>query len=215
VNIADEGLPTLPSNLSIGVCNAIERSMEIQRKRRPHTIKEFLELLEDNSNIAAPIPTPIPAPTPVPVNEETVIGAQTVNEETVISRPTPAQPKYANSSKVTICGYTELFALNPDVKVYKGGEMVARVARKSKVEINLSEPCELKFSCNMRSARCYVKPGDYVLLSFNRVTGGLSATLTTKDNLATDMNVKKGKDSSRIVWIIIICIIMLLISGMI
>ena len=45
--IADEGLPTLPSHLSSGVRNTIERSMESQRKSRPHSIGEFLALLDD------------------------------------------------------------------------------------------------------------------------------------------------------------------------
>ncbi len=46
-NIADEGLPELPSHLSSGVRNAIERSMETQRKRRPHSMAEFVLLLND------------------------------------------------------------------------------------------------------------------------------------------------------------------------
>ena len=92
--IVDDGLPELPAHLSANVRNAIERSMEIQRKRRPHSIKEFLALLEDNNPVVVPIPTP--APTPVPVSEETVFGAPASNaadERTVVSTPAPkAQP---------------------------------------------------------------------------------------------------------------------------
>ena len=44
-DIADDGLPTLPAHLSSSVRTAIERSMEVQRKRRPHSIKEFLAYL--------------------------------------------------------------------------------------------------------------------------------------------------------------------------
>ena len=85
VNIADEGLPELPAHLSSGVRNAIERSMEIQRKRRPHSAKEFLALLDDNT------PKVAVAPTPAPVSEETVIGVQAAaaDEQTVISTPQP------------------------------------------------------------------------------------------------------------------------------
>ena len=92
--IVDEGLPELSAHLSANVRNAIERSMEVQRKRRPHSIKEFLALLEDNTPIVVPIPTP--APTPAPVSEETAFGAPASNaadERTVVSTPTPkAQP---------------------------------------------------------------------------------------------------------------------------
>ena len=58
---------------------------------------------------------------------------------------------YKDNAKVTIYGYTESFALNPNAKIYIGGKKVASVARNSKVEINISEPCELKISCNWRS----------------------------------------------------------------
>ena len=92
--IVDEGLPELPAHLSANVRNAIERSMEVQRKRRPHSIKEFLALQEDNNPIVVPIPTP--KPTPAPVSEETAFGAPASNaadERTVVSTPTPkAQP---------------------------------------------------------------------------------------------------------------------------
>ena len=88
--IVDEGLPELPAHLSANVRNAIERSMEVQRKRRPHSIKEFLALLEDNNPIVVPIPTP------APVSEETAFGAPASNaadDRTVVSTPAPkAQP---------------------------------------------------------------------------------------------------------------------------
>ncbi len=92
VNIADSGLPELPAHLSSGVRNAIERSMEIQRRRRPHSIKEFLALLEDNT------PKVAVAPTPASVGVETKIEVQTavVEEKTVISTP---QPKVESKTK--------------------------------------------------------------------------------------------------------------------
>jgi serine/threonine protein kinase len=42
--IAEDGLPKLPSKLSEGVRAAIEKSMSVNRKNRPHSINEFLEL---------------------------------------------------------------------------------------------------------------------------------------------------------------------------
>ena len=85
VNVADDGLPELPAHLSSGVCNAIERSMEIQRKRRPQSIKEFLVLLEDNS------PKVAVSPMPASVGEEIKIEVQAavVEEKIAISTPQP------------------------------------------------------------------------------------------------------------------------------
>ncbi len=48
-DISEDGLPALPSHLSTGVREAIERSMEDKRKNRPHSIKDLLILLR-NSN---------------------------------------------------------------------------------------------------------------------------------------------------------------------
>ena len=113
---------------------------------------------------------------------------------------------YANSSKVTIYGYTESYAINPKADIYLNGNLVANVCRNDKVELDITEQCELKIKCSMRSTTCTVRPGDYILLSFNRVSGALSATVTTKDRIATEINVKKGKDSTKIIWITAICI---------
>ena len=90
VNIADSGLPELPAHLSSGVRNAIERSMEFQRKRRPHSAKEFLALLEDSA------PEVVAVPTPTPISEKTAIVTPqpAVNESTVITVEAPkSEPK--------------------------------------------------------------------------------------------------------------------------
>lgn len=119
---------------------------------------------------------------------------------------------FVDSSKVTIFGYTESFAINPDVSIYKDDVQIASVRRNDKTTINITEPCELKFKSSMRTAKCFVRPGDAVVLSFNRATGSLNATVTSKGNAATEINIKKGNDSTRIIWIIIICAILLGLS---
>ena len=246
MNIADEGLPKLPAHLSSGVCNAIEHSMEIKRKRRPHSIKEFLALLGDNT------PKVVATPKSSATIEETVIGAQAavVNEQTAISTPqtkagvpkvTPrtnsidkknislktckeCSRTYSNtldtcphcgftdSPKVTIYGYTESFAIAPSVDVYIGGRRVANVKQNGIIDLMLSSPSELTFKCNMRSAKCFVHPGDAVVLSFNRVTGGLSATRTNRANAITTINENMSKDNSRWLWIVIFILIGIALS---
>ena len=59
-DIADDGLPTLPAHLSSSVRTAIEHSMEVQRKRRPHSINEFVTYLnggtkQTNNDVVATI----------------------------------------------------------------------------------------------------------------------------------------------------------------
>ena len=87
--IVDDGLPELPAHLSQGVRRAIERSMEITRKRRPHSMSEFVALLGDGNTatIPTPTPTPVAVPTPSFADEATVIGTQTstLDEKTVIT----------------------------------------------------------------------------------------------------------------------------------
>ncbi len=43
-DISEDGLPTLPSHLSVGVRRAITTAMQSRRKDRPHSIAEFIEL---------------------------------------------------------------------------------------------------------------------------------------------------------------------------
>ena len=59
-DIADDGMPELPAHLSSSVRIAIEHSMEVQRKRRPHSINEFVAHLNDgtkqtNNDVVVPI----------------------------------------------------------------------------------------------------------------------------------------------------------------
>lgn len=113
---------------------------------------------------------------------------------------------------VTILGYTETFATNPSVSIYQGETLMGTVERNEKVEFSITSPVELTFKCSFRSAKCMVSPGDWVLLSFNRTSGSLSATKSNKENYALDMNKIKGKDSSRKIWIIILSIAAILLG---
>ena len=83
--IVDDGLPELPAHLSANVRNAIERSMEIQRKKRPHSMDEFVALLDDSKKVVPIIPAP--------QSESTVIAAASANipdESTKLGEaPTP------------------------------------------------------------------------------------------------------------------------------
>ena len=122
------------------------------------------------------------------------------------------EPTAPVSNSVTIYGYTEPFAVNPAVKILKDGVEIAEVSRKGTVVIPISEPCMLDFKMSFRTTKCYVNPGDNVILSANRTTGGIEATVTTKENVTAEISNKKGKDQTRLVVTLIICAILLFLS---
>ncbi|MBQ5710058.1 MAG: hypothetical protein IIV76_01435 [Alistipes sp.] len=112
---------------------------------------------------------------------------------------------YVDVAKVTIFGYIESFVVNPDVRIYKDDIQIGRVSKGGKITLDITEPCELKFKSSIRSAKCYVRPGDAVIISFNRTTGRLSATVTKEESAKTVININKSADYTRISWVLIIC----------
>ena len=65
-DMGKDGIGELPSDLSSGVCAAIRKSMNYWKEDRPHTIKEFLEILDSKTT------TPI---VPVVANEKTTLDS--------------------------------------------------------------------------------------------------------------------------------------------
>ena len=99
--IVDDGLPELPAHLSANVRNAIERSMEIQRKKRPHSMDEFVALLGDgNTAPAAPMVNNVAATAAPSVEDEsTRFGAPLNDESTKFAEAPKAEPKRAEAPK--------------------------------------------------------------------------------------------------------------------
>ena len=88
--IADDGLPTLPSHLSSTLCNAIERSMVSQRRSRPHSVDEFLALLDggDNSSVVEPIMSPVvELDNTLIINSVTSLQDKTIIRDEILSPP--------------------------------------------------------------------------------------------------------------------------------
>jgi uncharacterized OB-fold protein len=109
--------------------------------------------------------------------------------------------KVKESSTVTILGYKEAYAVNPSVKIFINDEKVGEVGHDEQISINVETSCTLKFKCTFRSAECNVKGGDVVLLSFDRVTGSLSAIVTDAENVQTTVAETLQKDNKK--WMII------------
>lgn len=91
---------------------------------------------------------------------------------------------------ITIHGYTQWFAINPDVKVSINGKYIGKVSKGNMLQINIDTPCQLKFDCNMRSTKIDVNPDvdTDIFISWDRISGGLLATKSNSTNVITDSN---------------------------
>jgi len=78
---------------------------------------------------------------------------------------------------INIYGYTQWFAINPDVKVTINGQQVGKVSKGGLLQLQIDKPCQLKFDCNMRSAKIDVNPNidTDIYLSWDRISGCLLA----------------------------------------
>ena len=99
--IVDDGLPELPAHLSANVRKVIERSMEVQRKKRPHSMDEFVALLGDgNTAPAVPVVNNVAATAAPSVEDEsTRFGAPLNDESTKFAEAPKAEPKRAEAPK--------------------------------------------------------------------------------------------------------------------
>lgn len=114
-------------------------------------------------------------------------------------------------SPVTILGYAETFAWNPSVSIYQDGVQIGTVAHNGRIELRLPQQCELQFKFNMRSAKCIVSPGDWILLSFDRMSGRLNATLTNKYNAQPTIDQIKKNNSKWWIWCIVLNVLFLIL----
>ena len=88
-DISEDGLPTLPSHLSVGVRRAITTAMQSRRKDRPHSIAECLGLLDFVDNASE-----------MDTYSECTIPDAVVSESAVadIKKPQP-EPKWSLNNK--------------------------------------------------------------------------------------------------------------------
>ncbi len=79
---------------------------------------------------------------------------------------------------ITIHGYTQWFAINPDIKVLLNGQLVGKVGKGGTLQVNIESPCQMKFECNLRSTNLNVDPSidKDIYLSWDRISGCLLAT---------------------------------------
>lgn len=122
------------------------------------------------------------------------------------STPAPSNTLSKQYGQVMVHGYTETYAANPDVDIFIDDNIVARVGHNSMVPVYISNPCELKFKCSLsfRTTKCYAHPGDVVVLSVSRMSGKLSATLTSQSNYTNVIHSKQNEDSKNSIWVFIL-----------
>ena len=122
--------------------------------------------------------------------------------------------KTHRTTKITIHGYKESFAMNPAVKISIEGRPVGSVEKGGTTVVEIDHDCIIDFSCSVRTTRIAVKVGqkEHVMLSFNRTTGALSASTTTEETYAQDSINAKEKDKKHIFWAVIIIALILIFS---
>ncbi len=79
---------------------------------------------------------------------------------------------------INIHGYTQWFAVCPDIQILHNGQQVGKVSKGGLFQISLSAPCQLVFKCSYRSTSLIVDPSvdTDVYLSFDRISGKLYAS---------------------------------------
>lgn len=89
--------------------------------------------------------------------------------------------------KVTIVGYSERFFMNatPPVHIIKDLLKIGEVEKNGKTEIDIEKESRIVFKCNQCTCRfspCVVKPGDWVVLIYNRGVDSMLPIITDEAN---------------------------------
>lgn len=136
------------------------------------------------------------------VNPKTLNNSGTIPSITTV----PSNSSSVQHDKVMVYGYTESYAVNPDVDIFIVNNMVGKVGHNSMVPVYISKPCELKFKCSLSfgTTQCFAHPGDVVVLSLSRMSGKLSATLTSHNNYTNVIQSKQKEDSKNSMWVFIL-----------
>ena len=105
-------LTPLPSYISPSTRHAVEAAMQLLRKNRPQSVKEWLAILidEEDTNVEIDVPEPEPGPRPEPIKQLKWIAAGVVAVilvSIVIWRPwEPNQPIIIPANPITVNGVT-------------------------------------------------------------------------------------------------------------
>ena len=116
--IVDDGLPELPTHLSANVRNAIERSMEVQRKKRPHSMDEFVAMLCDGS-VTTPVADKVgvvTTPFSSIADESTKIGVSEDDQSTKIDASYTPTTKQNHKSPSTENATTDVEEKRPTIR---------------------------------------------------------------------------------------------------
>ena len=75
--------------------------------------------------------------------------------------------------KANIYGYTQQFAINPEVQIYWNDSLTGSIKRGQRIELDIERDGILNFRCSFRSSKVAVKAGRVtdIKLSWDRITG--------------------------------------------
>lgn len=109
-----------------------------------------------------------------PDNEEALYVQKRIND--LISNMDADTP--LNTNLITVLGYTQAFAINPDVNIFFNDTFIGSVSRLGKFEFEAKVSGVIKFKCSFRSTKIQVESNKKttIQLSWNRIWGTLVAT---------------------------------------
>lgn len=215
IDVDDEVVNSLlPSTVSTKMRNAIVKAMRGSRCKRTKSMMEFIEdvcgdKVTSESSVVVNEPE-LRAPSTTPI--ETSSAIQVFGDDSATQVSGTASATQVSEKKVTILGYKEEFVNTPAVKVFRNGMQIGKVEKDRKIEIDITEECILRFKCSFRSTECLVKPGDWVLLSFNRIIGKLNAIRTDENNIQTVIAEAQKSDRKRSVLAAVMVAVMSLLT---
>lgn len=108
----------------------------------------------------------------------------------IASVPPVGMASFGGSNAINIHGYTQWFAVNPNVNVSCNGQQIASVGKDETITVNVPSRSTLLFNCMGRSASIMVTPGadTDIYISFDRISGSLLVTNSLVQKASNDKN---------------------------
>lgn len=142
-----------------------------------------------------------------------ILGHTSQNTTDKVNKQQEKEETTGEQGKVIIHSYEEVFAVNPDVKVYIDGNLTTSLSKGQTYEYPISKTTTITFKSSIRKAKVTVSPNAIteIRLIWNRATGSLK-TICNEQNFngvnnsinqqayQSKLNSKKKADK---IWIVI------------
>lgn len=117
------------------------------------------------------------------------------------------------SNTVVVHGYTEAFAINSKISVYRDNAYLGEIGPAGIFQVDITQDCTLKFKCGFRTRTIQIRKGidTDVYLSFDRFSGSLKAYVAGANNKDSIIQQKQQKSSQATLYSIIFIVLLFLL----